>query len=233
MARKRKSKSNNFIIAGIAIAVILIAFNFYLMSQLKDLQPAPKKMRMMLTEWDEAKARELMDANNDGKCDACGMSIDKCISSGMMQCSGMDPNAWIGLLESQHIHADWKIYLAGKELDLSQYSHMQRMQEGKSVSSFIHVDSGAPAPEKTGDIIHMHATGITLGFFFESIGMKFENKCLHINGKKHCGLKIYVNGKENTELENYVFNDLDKILITDGKDVEKQMSSITNFAEVH
>ncbi|HLF55043.1 MAG TPA: hypothetical protein VI612_04960 [Candidatus Nanoarchaeia archaeon] len=230
---KRKNKWNKFIIAGIAIAVILIAFNFYLMSQLKDLQPAPKKMRMMLTEWDEAKARELMDANNDGKCDICGMSIDKCISSGMMQCSGMDPNARIGLLESQHIHADWKIYIDGKLLDLAQYSHMQRMKENKSVSSFIHVDSGAPEPEKIGDIIHMHATGVPLNFFFESIGMRLDGDCLQINDKKHCGIKIYVNGKENAELGDYVFNDDDKILITDGKDVEKQMSSITNFAEVH
>ncbi len=233
MARKRKSKPNKLIITGIAIVVVLIAFNFYLMSQLRDLQPAPKKTRMMLTEWDKAKARELMDANNDGKCDICGMPIDKCISSGMMQCSGMDPNARIGLLESQHIHADWKIYLDGKGLDLSQYSHMQRMQEGKSVSSFIHVDEGGTV-EKTGDIIHMHATGVPLSFFFESIGIKIEDGCLTIEGKEYCKVKMYVNEQENSELENYVFTDKDKLLITDGKgNIKEQMNSITSFAEVH
>jgi len=240
MARKRRNEASyGLIIGGILVVIIIFSFNFYLSSQIRNL-PQKEQMPMMgramssmsFTEFDKIKAREFMDKNNDGKCDACGMPIDQCIASGMMQCSGMDPDATMGVLGSHHIHADWKVYVDGQAVDFSPYSHMQRMREGKGVSSFIHVDSGAPAPEKIGDVIHMHATGIPLKFFFESIGMKLAENCLETEGKKYCGIKLYVNGKENTEFGEYVFKDLDKILITDGK-TEEQMKSITSFAEAH
>ncbi len=233
MTRKRKNKLNKLLLAGVVVVIVIIGINFYLISELKEIETGdtPKKMRMILTEWDKAKARELMDINGDGKCDSCGMPIEQCVASGMMQCT-MDPKARIGLLESQHIHADWKIYLDGKELNLSSYSHMQRMREGKNVSSFIHVDEGGTV-EKTGDTIHMHATGVPLSFFFESIGMKFEKGCLTIENKQYCGIKMYVNGQENNELENYVLKDKDKLLITNGENIEEQMNTITNFAEAH
>ncbi len=242
---KRKNKQSNFIIAGIVIAIVLIAFNFYMTSQIKKLQPTTQEnapmmgksmSRMGFTEFDKQKAREFMDKNNDGKCDICGMPIEQCIASGMMQCSGMDPNATMGLLGSQHIHADWKIYLNGKEFDWSPYAerHHKQMMGDKSItdtSAFIHIHP-AEGQEKGGDIMHMHATGIPLSLFFESLGMKFDKNCLEADSKKYCNLKMYVNGKENTEFEEYVFNDLDKILITDKK-TEEQMKSITNFAEAH
>lgn len=215
------------------LLIFILAFNTYTLFQLQQPQPIvqysnPSHMgqrlsMMSFSEFDKEKARDYMDKNNDGKCDACGMPIDQCISGGMMQCS-MDPAATIGVLGSQHVHADWKIYINEKALDLTSYSHMQRMREGKSVSSFIHVDSGAPLPEKTGDIIHMHATGIPLSMFFESIEMLFDNK----------KFKVFVNGKENKDSEKYVFKDLDKILITDGKgNIQEQLKSITNFAGAH
>jgi hypothetical protein len=219
-----------------------LSFNFYLSSQIKKLQPAqpprapmmgPSMSRMSLTGFDEDKAREYMDKNNDGLCDVCGMPIEQCIASGMMQCSGMDPNAKIGVLGSQHIHADFKVYIDDKPIDFEPFAMDMSQMDANITSSFIHVDKGAPAPEKTGDVIHMHATGVPLGLFFESIGMKLEKDCLTFCGKEHCGLNMYVNGKENTELGGYVFNDLDKIIITDGGNLEEQLATITNFAEVH
>lgn len=105
--------------------------------------------------------RKLMDSNNDGRCDSCGMPVEMCLDSGQLECN-MDPNAKIGILGSQHIHADWKVYINGNILDFSDKSHMERMGNNQPVSSFIHVDSGTPAPEKTGDVIHMHATGVPL-----------------------------------------------------------------------
>ena len=50
-------------------------------------------------------------------------------------------------------------------------------------------------------------------------------------------LKLFVNGKENNEFENYVFKKLDKILISYGNDsgeeINNQLASITNFAKNH
>ena len=120
---------------------------------------------------------------------------------------------------------------------------MERMRSNLPVSSFIHVDSDAPAPEKTGDVLHMHAEGVPLWIFFNSIGMDFNKDCITLENKeKFCKdsnkkLKFFVNGKESNEFENYVFNDLDKILISYGNENEEeirtQLNSITDFAKIH
>ncbi|MBI4017285.1 MAG: hypothetical protein HY363_06355 [Candidatus Aenigmarchaeota archaeon] len=195
---------------------------------------------MKFSSYDSKMAHDHMDKDNDGMCDICGMPIDMCMESGMLECN-MDPNAKIGLLGSGHTHADWKIYINAKQVDLASFAH----GASELGSSFIHVDAGAPstdpAAEKTGDTLHMHAKGVPLYMFFESVGMKFTNNCLTINEKEHCtdtknSLKFFVNGKQNNEYGNYVFNDADKILISYGpknEDVSKQLASITNFASMH
>ena len=201
-----------------------------------------KVSRMSLTSFDRELGIELMDQNHDGRCDTCGMPVEQCLDSGQLECN-MGSNSKIGILGSQHIHADWKIYINGKPLDFSDKSHMERMRSNQPVSSFIHVDSGAPAPEKTGDVIHMHATGIPLWVFFKSIGMDFDKDCITLENKeKFCNegnkkLKFLVNGKESNEFENYVFNDLDKILISYGyeseEEIKNQLTSITDFSKLH
>ena len=201
-----------------------------------------KMSRMSLTSFDVKLAKEFMDKDNDGKCDSCGMDVELCIDSGQIQCN-MDSSSTIGILGSQHIHADWKIYIDGKALDFFDKSHMERMRSNLPVSSFIHVDSGAPAPEKTGDVIHMHAEGVPLWIFFESVGMKFDKGCITLENKeKVCSegnkqLKFFVNGKENNEFENYVFKDLNTILISYGdeneREIKNQLDSITDFSKSH
>lgn len=199
--------------------------------------------RMSLSAFDSGLAKQFMDKNGDGQCDACGMDIQLCMDSGQMQCN-MDPKSTIGILGSQHIHADWKIYINGKALDDTFFGplamDMSKM-DNSITSSFIHLDKGAPAPEKTGDLIHMHATGVPLWIFFKSVGMEFNKDCLTLPDKqKFCNggqntLKFYVNGKPNSDWENYVFNDLDEILISYGSesDLTQQLNSITDFAKNH
>ncbi len=233
--KQKKSKENIFI--GIFLGVVGLVVLFALIStvslfvseknsELKSNsvdKVVPMKQRMSLTPYDKELAKKMMDKNNDGKCDACGMPVEMCIDTGMMQCSGMDPEATIGILQSQHVHADWKVYINGKALGFEGKDHMSRMKANLPISSFIHVDAGAPAPENTGDILHMHATGVPLWIFFESISLKLPN-----------GIKVYVNGKEISDYKDYVFNDLDKILITDGNGgLKEQLDSITSFAEKH
>ncbi len=151
------------------------------------------------------------------------MPVEMCMDSGQLQCN-MDAKSTIGVLGSQHIHADWKVYVNGAAIDFLEYSHMERMQQGLPVSSFIHVDSGAPVPEKTGDVLHMHATGVPLWIFFESIELELSES-----------IKVYVNGELNSDGLNYIFNGLDKILISYGSEdqIQQQLNTITNFAEVH
>ena len=231
------------ILIGVLISSIFSTIGILKMSDKQETNSMPKRMsRMTLTGFDKQLARQLMDTNNDGRCDVCGMPVEQCIDSGQLECN-MGSNAKMGILSSQHIHADWKFYINGEPFDFADKSHMERMRSNQPVSSFIHVDSGAPAPEKTGDVLHMHATGIPLWVFFNSIGMGFNKDCITSETKeKFCNqgnkkLKLYVNGKPSNEFENYVFKDLDKILISYGdenqQEIQNQLNSIIDFAGLH
>ncbi|MBS3101933.1 hypothetical protein J4458_00620 [Candidatus Woesearchaeota archaeon] len=200
---------------------------------------------MSLTPFDTQLAKEFMDKNNDGQCDSCGMPVDMCISSGQLQCN-MDSKSTIGILGSQHLHADLKIYILGNVLDenvLGPLAMDMSKMDSRITSSFIHFDKGASFPEKEGDVIHMHATGVPLWVFFKSIGIKFNKECFVLDNKEsYCNdrnnnLKFFVNGIENPEYEEYVFNDNDKILVSYGdegeKEIKQQISSITDFSKNH
>lgn len=184
--------------------------------------------RMTLTEFDMAKGREFMDKDNDGECDVCGMPVEMCLDSGQLQCN-MGGDATIGILGSQHIHADWKVYVNGVPFDWSPYAdlHERQMKGDFSItgtSAFIHIHP-SESPEKSGDVLHMHATGIPLWLFFESIGVKLPED-----------ITLYVNGEIEKEGLNYVFNDLDKLLLTnsdDESDIKLQLNSITDFSKSH
>ncbi len=168
--------------------------------------------KVSFTEFDIQKAKEIMDKNNDGKCDICGMRIEDCIDSGMMQCS-MDPNPnKIGLLRSVHNHIDFKVYLDRKQLDLSQEKYFVK-------SKFVHVENDGQ--DKTGNVLHIHAENVPLSLFFESIDLELKN------------IKVYVNGKINNNGLNYIPSNADKVLITDSlnqEEINKQLSTITSFS---
>lgn len=183
---------------------------------------------MSLTGFDVSLAKQFMDNNNDGMCDFCGMRIEDCIASGMIQCS-MEPDAKIGVLGTQHIHADFKVYIDGKAFDWTPYGdrHEKQMAGDLAItdtSAFIHIHP-AQAPELAGDVLHMHATGVPLHMFFESLGIKLSSN-----------INVFVNGNLNPEGLNYIFKGLDTILITDSTDetvVQEQLNSITNYAKDH
>ena len=71
----------------------------------------------------------------------------------------------IGVLGSAHLHADVKVYINGQSIDFSQRKY-------QLASSFLHFEEGI------GDVIHTHATGLTIGHMFRSLGMDFSNNCL-------------------------------------------------------
>src|SRR3989344_7566511 len=217
MKRKRKKANKNeriingILAAAVIFSVLALGYSLKVMffpdNNQVTLQTTTTQVhtmgRMIFTSFDRELAKGFMDKNNDGKCDSCGMPVDMCIDSGQMQCN-TDTKSTIGDLGTQHIHADWKVYINRQPVDFNGKDHMTRMRSNSSVSSFIHVDSGAPSPEKTGDLLHMHAKGVPLWIFFESIEMELSDSIM-----------VYVNSKPEPQGLDYVFSDLDKILITD------------------
>ena len=132
----------------------------------------------------------------------------------------------IGPLNSAHIHADVKVYINGQAIDFSQRKYQLQ-------NSFIHFE------ENIGDVVHTHATSLTLGHLFKSIKIDFNQNCIVVEGQNYCNendkkLKFYVNGQLNNEFDNKIIRDLDKYLISYGNeneaDIQKQLSSITNLA---
>ena len=133
----------------------------------------------------------------------------------------------IGASGSTHIHQDFKVYIEDKAIDFSQGKYQK-----PHLNARVHLEGG------NGDLIHKHATGVTMGFFLKSLDMSFDKNCLILDtGEKYCSgddktLKFYVNSKPNNEWENYDLKDLDKILISYGNESEEaitqQLASITD-----
>ena len=132
----------------------------------------------------------------------------------------------IGELRSAHLHADVKVYINGQQIDFSQRKYQLQ-------NSFIHFEDGI------GDIIHTHATGLTIGHMLKSLGIDFDNNCIVVEGQSYCNegnkkLKFYVNRQLNNQFDNYVIKNLDKYLIFYGdeseEEIQKQLDSVTNLA---
>ena len=241
-----------FVVVGLFVFSL---YDFFSSKSEKVNQPSSQMKgisRMSLTAFDKELGRDLMDQNHDGRCDTCGMPVEQCLDSGQLECN-MGPNSKTGILGSQHIHADFKVYVNGKPLNFADSKYYMK-------SSFIHSDDNKNK-EDASTVLHMHATGVPLWVFFKSIGVDFNKDCITLdmseipkisehaqkpmvfdNKEKFCNdgdkkLKFFVNGKESNEFENYVFNDLDKILISYGDEnqeqIKNQLDSITDFAKLH
>jgi|SRR3989344_1416923 len=132
----------------------------------------------------------------------------------------------IGVVGDIHYHADFKIYLEGEEYNFSQEKYMST--GNITLSNFVHFHDG------NGRVIHKHAEGITLGFFLETLGLKLNESCLVLDdGKAYCNqgdntLKMYVNGKENSQFETYDIADEDRILLSYGDQTEQEIQKLIN-----
>ncbi len=139
----------------------------------------------------------------------------------------------VGTIGSTHIHADFALFLDGNQLT-------PLPQQYFVASPYVHVETGPGA----GTVIHMHATNVPLKMFFNSLGMKFTSNCFEVEDK-YCNdvvntLKMFVKHandtwKQNYEYEKYVFQDLDKILITYGDETDEetqlQQGNVTDFSK--
>lgn len=134
----------------------------------------------------------------------------------------------VGRLGSTHIHADFKVYINGEEIKVYQEKNLEK-------NKFTHMHPG----QDEEDVIHVHATGITLKQFFGTLNIHLSRNCIKLEEKEFCtdnskSLRYYVNGKVNVDAPNYVIEDLDKILITIGinnqTEIQKQLASIGNNA---
>ena len=136
----------------------------------------------------------------------------------------------IGALGSTHIHADLAVYINGTQLSFND----NRYFAGDLYDRYAHLLSPYDS------LIHIRATGITIGYFMKSIDIPFNSTYITAKaGNNLCNddgntLKFYVNGQENFGYDKYLIKDQDKILISYGsadQNIREQLDSITNLSE--
>lgn len=128
----------------------------------------------------------------------------------------------VGEIGSEHVHTKVSVILDWQWLSLeaSEYSRYA------NANDYIFMQ-----PREPYNLVHRHATGATLGLFFDSLGMKYSGDCFTLTEggfnpdtdepferTEFCTdgdniLKLYVNGKLNEVNENYIIQDNDSVLI--------------------
>ncbi len=138
---------------------------------------------------------------------------------------GGPPNA--GSLGSEHVHSSMLVKLHGDTFDFSGPAYQIK-------SSHIHFEA------QDGATIHRHATGVTLGYLFETIGIGLDEECYTFRGtagdrifcnNEEFSLKFFINHQpfvptdETPMFTDYVFEDGDKILISYGGETQEEIDS--------
>jgi len=137
---------------------------------------------------------------------------------------GAPPGA--GKLGGEHEHASLLVRIFGDKFDFSVPSYQIK-------SSWIHFE------ESDGTTIHRHASGVTLGYLFDSLNIGVDymdkvnedtiKKCfIFPDGRQFCDnedyrLKFYINHIEQQSIYDYVLEDGDRILITYGNETPEQI----------
>ena len=127
---------------------------------------------------------------------------------------GAPPGA--GKLGDEHEHASVLVRIFGDRFDFSVPSYQIK-------SSWIHFE------ESDGTTIHRHASGVTLGYLFQTLNIDINSKCYAFpDGRQFCtnqdySLKYYINHKIVDDINDYVIQDDDRILITYGAETNEQI----------
>jgi len=115
-----------------------------------------------------------------------------------------------GELGSEHAHAQIFVVISGYTVDFSGPQYQLS-------SEYMHFENDE------GGLIHRHATGVTLGFFFETMGIQLSENCFSYDEGSYCTnsdhtLEFYVNAGKLDKLDSYVVQQGDRIVISYGND---------------
>lgn len=115
-----------------------------------------------------------------------------------------------GDLGSEHENAQIFVVISGYTVDFSGLQY-------QLTSEYIHFENNE------GSVIHRHATGVTLGFFFETMGIQLSKNCFSFDEGSYCTnsehtLEFYVNAVKLDKLDSYVVQQGDRIVISYGND---------------
>ncbi len=124
--------------------------------------------------------------------------------------------AGAGLLGDEHEHSSILVKIFGDRFDFSVPSYQIK-------SSWIHFE------ESDGATVHRHASGIKLGYLFDGLKIGIDSECyVFPDGRQFCtnedySLKYFINHQKVSDIQNYVLEDGDRILITYGNETPEEI----------
>jgi len=124
-----------------------------------------------------------------------------------------------GALGSEHAHAGILVSIFGDEFDFSAPAYQIK-------SSWIHFEG------RDGTTIHKHATGVTLGYLFETLSLGLDDQCFVFqDGRSFCTnedykLVFYVNGEQLPDIRDLEIQEDDKILIAYGAETPEEIDGL-------
>jgi len=130
-----------------------------------------------------------------------------------------------GVLGSEHSHAAILVKIFGDSFDFSAPAYQIK-------SSWIHFEG------RDGGTIHKHATGVTVGYLFETLALGLDDQCFVFqDGRSFCtnedySLNFFVNDKQVSDIRDLEITEDDRILITYGaetpEEIESQLLELNN-----
>jgi len=123
-----------------------------------------------------------------------------------------------GALGSEHSHAAILVKIFGDTFEFSSPAFQIK-------SSWIHFEGN------DGTTIHKHATGVNLGYLFDTIGIGLDDQCyVFPDGKSFCTndeytLKFFINREQVSDITDYEIMEGDRILVVFGSETPEEIES--------
>jgi len=124
-----------------------------------------------------------------------------------------------GALGSAHDHAGILVNIFGDSFDFSAPAYQIK-------SSWIHFEG------RDAFTVHKHATGVTLGYLFDTLQLTLDDQCFVFqDGRSFCTnddytLQLYINGEKVSDIRDYEIIDDDMILIVYGAETPEEIEAM-------
>jgi len=126
-----------------------------------------------------------------------------------------------GKLGGEHEHASILVKIFGDNFDFTAPTYQIK-------SSWIHFE------DSDGKTVHRHASGVTLGYLFDTMNIGLDDKCYRFpDGRNFCtvedkegeeySLKFYINHEKVDDIRDYVVKNGDRVLISYGNESQEQI----------
>lgn len=127
--------------------------------------------------------------------------------------------------DPNHTHADFAVWVDGQQVDFSDPQYMSGVsydehshdEEDEYHHKYLHLH------DENGAVIHRHKPGLTIGEFFSSLNFTFP--------EPHERFTMWVNGQQMDFDLDYVFDDMDQILLTNSAGSAQVMHELEQLTD--